>query len=346
LPATAEPRLGSLGGPRLLVVLGADEGSKTAEPGRFRVTGNSDVFKLIPETVSYDRLKLRWQDLRRGMRPDLSRFDVVLNLVTDPDQHPKTLDAVEKMLRGYPGRVVNRPDAVLRSTRDLVAKRLDGITGLRVPQVARLLNPRPGAASKAAERAGMRYPLIVRLAGTHTGRIVGVVDHPRALDEACAGRGEFILIEFVDFRSGDGLYRKHRLWSFGGTTIFRHLVIGDDWNVHVKDRTRFMVDRPELIDEELRLLARTEGDFPESVHGVFAAVRQRLGLDYFGMDFGIDATGGMVLFEANATMNFLPLDPHPRFAYLGKLRQPAQDAVLAMLFPDSVGRVIDSPQAR
>jgi hypothetical protein len=346
LPATVEPRPGALGGPRLLVVLGADEGSKAAEPGRFRVAGNSDVFKLIPDTFSYDRLKLRWQDLRRGARPDLSRFDVVLNLVTDPDQHPKTLDAAGKLLRGYRGRVVNRPEAVLRSTRDLVAKRLEGIPGLRVPKVARLLNPKPGAASKAAERAGMSYPLIVRLAGTHTGRIVGVVDHPRALDEACAGRGEFLLIEFVDFRSSDGLYRKHRMWSFGEAAIFRHLVIADDWNVHVKDRTRFMIDRPELIGEEQRLLTRTEGAFPDCVHAVFAAVRERLALDYFGMDFGIDATGGMVLFEANATMNFLPLEPHPRFAYLGELRQPAQDAVLAMLFPGSAGRVIDSPQAR
>lgn len=321
-------------GGRLLVVLGGDEGSKATEPGRFRVAGNSDIFKLIPESFKYERLKLRWQDLRQNMRPDLSRFDCILNLVTDPDQHPKTLDAVGKLLRGYRGRVINPPEAVLRTTRDRVAKQLAGINGLRVPKVVRLRNPKPGAASTAAGRAGLEFPLIVRLAGTHTGKIVGLADGPEALDSACCGRGEFILIEFVDFRSDDGLYRKYRLWSFGGRTIFRHMVVADDWNVHVKDRTRFMIDRPQLIDEELRLLERTAGTFPDVVHAVFDAVRQRLGLDFFGMDFAIDGKGAVILFEANATMSFLPLEPHPRFAYLGKLLQPAQEAVWRMLFPD------------
>lgn len=330
----SEPGIGG----RLLVVLGGDEGSKAAEPGRFRVAGNSDVFKFIPESFKYEKLKLRWQDLRQNLRPDLSRFDCVLNLVTDPDQHPKTLDAVGKLLRGYRGRVINPPAAVMRTTRDQVAKRLAGISGLRVPQVVRLRNPKRGAASKAAARAALAFPLIVRLAGTHTGKIVGLVDGPDALDATCSGRGEFILIEFADFRSDDGLYRKHRLWSFGGRTIFRHMVVTDDWNVHVKDRTRFMIDRPELIEEELRLLERIEGAFPATVHAVFDAVRLRLGLDFFGMDFGIDSQGEVVLFEANATMCFFPLEPHPRFAYLGKLREPAQDAFWTMLFRDD-GRV-------
>lgn len=321
-------------GGRLLVLLGGDEGSKATAPGRYRVAGNSDVFKLIPESFKVERLKLRWQDLRGNMRPDLSRFDCVLNLVSDPDQHPRTLDAVGKLLRGYRGRVVNRPEPVLRSTRDLVAKRLAGIAGLRVPKVLRLRNPKPGAASTAVERAGLDFPLIARLAGTHTGEIVGLVDGPEALDAACSGRGEFILTEFVDFRSDDGLYRKYRLWSFGGTTIFRHMVIADNWNVHVKDRIRFMIDRPNFVEEEVRLLQRLEGAFPEPVHAVFNAVRERLGLDFFGMDFGIDRQGTVVLFEANATMSFFPLEPHPRFAYLGKLREPARDAFWTTLFPD------------
>jgi hypothetical protein len=341
LPATVEIASGSLGGPRLLVVLGGDQGSKSAEAGRFRVAGNSDVFKLIPEAFKYDRLKLRWQDLRHGLRPDLSRFDVVLNLVSDPDQHPKTLDAAGKLLRGYRGRVINRPEAVLRSTRDLVARRLAGIAGLRVPKVVRLRNPKPGAASAAAGRAGLAFPLIVRLAGTHTGRIVGLVEDRQALDAACSGRGEFILIEFVDFRSDDGLYRKYRLWSFGGATVFRHLAITDGWNIHVTDANSFMFDRPRLIEEEVRLMARTEGDLPDAVHAVFGNVRERLGLDYFGMDFGIDRQGQVVLFEANPTMSFFPLVVHPRFSFRDGLRAPAMAAFWTMLFPDGGAGVID-----
>ena len=45
------------------------------------------------------------------------------------------------------------------TTRDLVARRLSGIEGLRVPRVLRLHNPGPGAAPLAVQRVGgeIRY---------------------------------------------------------------------------------------------------------------------------------------------------------------------------------------------
>ena len=277
----------------------------------------------------------------------LSHYECVLNLVTDPDQNPRTLETLARMLRGYRGRVINRPEALLRTGRDLVAKRLTGITGLRVPKIVRLRNPKPGAASAAAMRAGQAYPLIVRRAGTHTGKIVALVDGPDELDAAAAGPGEFFIIEYVDFRSDDGLYRKYRLWCFGGRTIFRHMIISDNWNVHVNERLRFMLDRDELIAEELALLDRPEGALPQNVHDVFDAVKGRMGLDFFGMDFAIDRDQQVILFEANATMNFFPLEPHLKFSHLGKIEGPAQAAFRRMLFPDSLkrcARVIELPQ--
>jgi hypothetical protein len=322
---------GGAGQARLLVLVGVDEGTKVNSAGRYRVAGSSDIFKLIPESIKYDRVNLRWQALRQGMRPELGRYDCVLNLVTDPDQQPRTLEAVQKLLRGYRGRAINRPDAVLRTTRDLVAKRLAGTDGLRVPKVIRLRNPKAGAASKAAERAGMTYPLIVRLAGTHTGRVLGIIEDAAGLDAICIGREDFILIEFVDYRSADGLFRKYRLWAFGKRTIFRHMVAGDDWNVHVKERLRFMLDRDDLIAEERQLLARPEGVFPPIVHSVFDAVRTRMGLDFFGMDFAIGGDGRVILFEANATMNFFPLEVHEKFSYLGGIEAPAREAFVDML---------------
>jgi hypothetical protein len=228
--------------------------------------------------------------------------------------------------------VVNRPEAVLKTTRDQVDRRLTGIPSLHVPKIIRQHNPKPGAASVAVTRAGLNYPLIVRLAGTHTGKIVGVVDGPDQLDAACAGPGQFILTEFVDFKSEDGLYRKYRLWSFGGTAIFRHMIVTDSWNVHVKERENFMASRPGLIEEEMRLLERPEGAFPKIVNDVFTAVQERMGLDFFGMDFGLDRQGEVVLFEANATMSFFPLERPPFFNYLAKIRRPAQDAFMRMLF--------------
>ncbi len=325
--------IGTRGAP-LLVVVGGDGVPQEKKRGGLRIGGNSDVFQLLPETVDFEQINLSKQFMRQHGRPDLTRYDCILNLVTDPDQHPRTLEAFRMLMRGFRGRVINRPEAVLRTTRDQVARRLAGIESLHVPKVVRLRNPRPGAASAAAERAKLAFPVIARVAGTHMGKIIGLVDSAESLESACAGRGEFILTEFADFRSEDGLYRKHRLWSFGDRTIFRHLAISDHWNIHVADADKFMFDRPELVEEEVRLMARPEGDYPDGIHAVFDAVRERIGLDFFGMDFAIDRKGQAILFEANATMSFFPLVVHPRFSFREKFRAPARDAFQNMLFPE------------
>jgi glutathione synthase/RimK-type ligase-like ATP-grasp enzyme len=44
-------------------------------------------------------------------------------------------------------------------------------------------------------------------------------------------------------------------------------------------------------------------------------IRDALGLDYAGVDFGLNADGDLLLFEANATMVIAAPDPDPRWAY-------------------------------
>jgi hypothetical protein len=319
----------------LLIVLGSDAGpAAKAQGGGYRVTGSSDVYKLLPETMPFEQLNLSKQFLRQRGLPNLAGYDQVLNLITDPDQHSQSLETLRKLLRGFRGRVINRPEAVLRSTRDLVARRLAGVAGLRVPAAVRLRNAKPGAAAAAAERAAIAFPAILRRAGTHGGNIVGRVEGLDDLRARISEPGDYLLTEFVDFRSPDGLYRKYRLWSFGGKAVLRHMVISDSWNVHVRERARFMADRPQLIDEEIQALRRSEGAFPDAIHAMFRDVQQRIGLDFFGMDFAIDGQGRAVLFEANATMSFFPLVSDPRFAYLERILAPARDAFEAMLAGD------------
>jgi len=48
-------------------------------------------------------------------------------------------------------------------------------------------------------------------------------------------------------------------------------------------------------------------------------INTTLALDYGGIDFGVDARGDILLFEANATMVMIPLMPDQKWAY----RQPA-----------------------
>jgi hypothetical protein len=110
------------------------------------------------------------------------------------------------------------------------------------------------------------------------------------------------------------------------------MIVSDVWNVHVKDRTRFMSEHADYVAEE-RTLFESQEPFGPDVRKVFDAIRTRMPLDFFGMDFAITQSGEVVLFEANATMNFFPLWPtkDPQFIYLTKCLDPAQVAFRELL---------------
>jgi hypothetical protein len=324
--------------PAILVVCGGDRMYPSSTPGRLKIVGLSDVDGLIAEGTRTKRLNLTMdlEPLLMSLKQqsgggDLSAFDCVLNLVSEPDHSPNTLEALRLLLRGYGGRVINRPEAVLRTARQEVAQALSGIPGLLVPKVIRFRGGDPDAALEAITGAALAFPLIVRRTATHRGRTMVVVEDADAFRSAVSEEQEYFAIEFVDYRSGDGLNRKYRIWSFGGRLVLRHLAITDHWIVHVKPGNDFMIDRPDLVTEEVRLMERLEGAFPDRVHAIVAAIGERLGLECFGVDFGFLPDGRMVLFEANAAMSFFPLVTHPRFEYRGKLLAPARDAFMAML---------------
>jgi len=323
---------------RVLIVTGGDRIYRSATPGRVGILGVSDVDGLLPKDMPTRRLDLT-MDLepmlmmlkQQGSGGNLSAFHCVLNLVSEADRSPNTLEALRLLLRGYSGRVINRPEAVLRTSRHEVAEVLRGIPGLLVPRVLRFRGGDPDAAVGAVTGAGLNFPLIVRHTATHRGKTMTLVEDEVQFRTAVAEDREYFAIEFVDYSGGDKLFRKYRMWSFGGRQVFRHLAITTHWNVHVTDANAFMIDRPELIEEEVRLMERAEGDFPNQVHAIVSEIGERLGLDCFGVDFGFHPDGRMVLFEANAAMSFFPLVVDPRFQFREKLLAPAQQAFTSML---------------
>ena len=289
----------------LLIAVGHDGQATATRAGGFRFGGGSDVFKLLPPGFPLDQVNLG-KKFRKQLPQDVSQYRCILNLVTDPDQHPRTLATLKKLLRSYRGNVLNPPHAVLQSTRDQVARLLAGTGGLRVPKVVRLRPGKPDAAVQAIAREGLQFPLILRQAGTHTGKIVGVFADAGALAAALTGDGDHIATEFLDLKGVDGLYRRYRVYFFGQRIVYRNLYLSDQWNVHSKDHIRCLAAHPQLAKELLAMFARPEGAFPERVLKMFGEVRARMPLDYFGMDFGFTPDGEAVLFEANATMNFFP----------------------------------------
>lgn len=320
--------------PKIGFLHGSDRHDRLALAGDTDVinnVGSTDVHILLPPEVRRLGFHITRSYFRQSVRHNIGDYDCLINLVTDPDQNSEVLGNIAKLLRPYRGTVINRPEAVLRSTREQVARRLAGIPGLHVPRSIRLNTTKPNIIRNNVEAARLRFPVIARLAGTHTGNILGRFHSLEEMLPALQKGAQHIVTEFFEFRSSDGLYRKYRIFFFGPRVVFRHMLVSDAWNVHAADRRRFMQSRPELREEEANLFASTLRGFPEESARTLEAIRQRVALDFFGMDFGVIQGGRLVLFEANATMNFFPFREDPEFAYLRRCIKPAREAFAALV---------------
>lgn len=325
--SSARAKLGSGSvAPTILTVNGADYPTDIGS-GQTGLSGSTDLYYLLGSNVRTNQLDMTRHFFRQARRPALAPYGHIVNLITDPDQNPRVLNNLSRLLRGYRGTVINHPDAVLRSTRDQVAARLAGTPGLIVPKVIRFKATKPPAVAALIERAGLNFPLIVRRAGTHGGHILGLCGSAEEVAQCVEPAGEHFATEFIDYQSPDGLYRKARTFFIGRHMILRHMVVSDAWNVHAGDGHRFMMERPDLLAEEERMSDVAEGAYPAAVLDVLRDVRQRIDLDFFGIDFALLQDGKVVLFEANATMNFMPFEGDGRFDYLERCILPAQVAM-------------------
>jgi glutathione synthase/RimK-type ligase-like ATP-grasp enzyme len=247
-------------------------------------------------------------------RPDvvLPPHDLILNAIGDADRSAEALALAEQIVVASGAPAINPPAAVRRTARTDVA-RLSGIAGVTVPLTISL--PRAQFDAPALTARGFTFPLLVRAPGYHMGEHFDYVATPGALAEAVAKLPgeELLAIAYLDARGADGKTRKYRALIVDGALYPVHLAISPHWKIHYfsADMRHNEANRA----EEARYLA----DLPAALGPRAAAGLQQiaatLGLDYAGIDFGIDAAGNVLVFEANPTMAIYLPDGDERFAY-------------------------------
>ncbi len=224
----------------------------------------------------------------------LPPHDVIFNCIGDADRCVPSLEAAQKILEANDATAINPPAAVLGTGRVDMAKRLRGIEGLIVPRVAELTRDE-------IERIE-HFPVLLRPPGYHTGEFFELVrDRDELARIAAALPGDTLLaIELLDARGADGHYRKYRVLSIGGELYPIHLARSTKWKVHYFSADQ--VRTPEAMAEEEAFLTDMPVAIGERAMRAIEDAAQRIGLDYFGIDFALDRDGNALLFEANATM--------------------------------------------
>jgi tetratricopeptide (TPR) repeat protein/glutathione synthase/RimK-type ligase-like ATP-grasp enzyme len=254
---------------------------------------------------------------------------VVVNLISDADQAdallPLAADLVDRL--GKP--VVNDPRRIARTTRDEVAARLEGIPGCIVPKVLRQKAGADLAVAGLQAALSCSPTVLVRPAGTHGGDDFEKIEDAAELAATLAQQtdSDRYFIEYIDYRSADGYFRKYRFIFVDGRILPYHLAIADGWKVH-HDSTD-MADRPWMQREEEAFLNGPATVFNASHYRVLQEIRRRIGLDYFGIDCGLDASGNLVVFEVNASM--LVHDQNKDFPYKTPFVHRIKAAFEAML---------------
>ena len=242
---------------------------------------------------------------------------LIINGIGDADVRSQALTAAGQILAQSSAPVVNAPARVLATSRCGNAQRLGGIPGVVTPRTAAFPRRQLESADAPEElaRRGFEFPLLVRAPGYHMGKNFVRVDSPGDLATAVAAfpGDKLIAIQYLDGRGPDGKIRKYRVLTIGGKLYPVHLAIASQWKIHYFSAD--MADHPEHRAEEAGFLANMEAVLGPKVMAGLAWIQDALGLDYAGVDFGLNAQGDVLLYEANATMAVVRPDADPRWDY-------------------------------
>jgi hypothetical protein len=257
---------------------------------------------------------------------------VVFNAISDADRARAALVAMERLVSGIAAPVINHPARVLTTGRAQNAAQLGGLEGVVAPRIAVLpladLRARGAAAVGAA---GLTFPVLVRAPGFHTGQHFERVVRPDELAGALAGfpAGDVLLIEYLDLRDAAGNVRKYRMMAIDGALYPLHLAVSAHWKVHYFSADMAASEANRALDAAF--LRDPEATIGTPACAALERIRAAIGLEYLGIDFGIDVAGRVVVFEANATMIVLPPPPDTIWDYRRSPVEHITGAVRAML---------------
>lgn len=235
----------------------------------------------------------------------LPPFDVVFNAIGDADVERQTIERLSRFAVTCNRPLLNRPDAVHGSRRDLLCASLARLDDVVVAPCCRLHEPvlsRDALMARLVQAGIDGWPVLARPVATHGGLGLHYCEGIEALEQAIGGiAGPLYLMRYIDYRSADGHYRKYRLIYVDGVPHAYHLAISSHWMVHYV--TSDMPTSAWKQEEERRFLADPKGVLGERVMAVVARIGRELELEFAGIDLSILPNGRALVFEANAMMH-------------------------------------------
>ncbi|MFT5139712.1 MAG: glutathione synthase/RimK-type ligase-like ATP-grasp enzyme [Lysobacterales bacterium] len=289
-----------------------DKNSAIVMPGKngkpsFSVDGSSNISGKIKFKPKFKYLSFLYGN--KAPQPKLKippNINLAFNEISDPDSHQGALRRCSRLCRMINVPIINHPNKIIHTTRDSVSAILQGIPLTFMPKTIRCTPRTPNDIFSSAEKGGIEFPYIVRLAGHHGGVSMTLIEKPEDLNLLHVypfDGSDFYLTQYIDFKDDSGLYHKLRIIVIDGEPILRHAFFDQKWNVHGPSKT-FML-KQEHWDEYLQRTRLLEEQILKTYMPVIKEISKRIKLEYFGIDCSIRPDGTMLIFEVNANMNVL-----------------------------------------
>ncbi|OZI30577.1 hypothetical protein CAL29_21460 [Bordetella genomosp. 10] len=256
----------------------------------------------------------------------LPEHDALIVAVGESSANRPLLEALQAPVAQWHRPVLNRPEHVLKTSRDGLGAALDGAAGIIVPHIRRVARADLDALASGRTRPadllpGVDYPVLVRPLDSHAGHGLEKIDRPADLAAYLAAHdaagdaqtAAFYLSQFVDYRSADGLFRKYRVVMVAGRPFLGHLGISPRWMVHYLNAD--MLENAANRAEEGAQMLGFDSGFGARHAAAFAEIHRRVGLDYFVMDCAETPDGRLLVFEGDTCGIVHAMDPEDLFPY-------------------------------
>ncbi len=273
---------------------------------------------------------------------NLPEHDVAFVAIGESDDNAPLLAEVERLAASWPRPVLNRPERVLQLARERLFARLDGAPGIVMPMTLRVDRASLQRLAAGAVAAGDllpdgAFPLIVRPVGSHAGHGLKKLDDAASLAAYLAERREveFFLSRFIDYSGADGQFRKFRIVFIDGVAYASHMAIAEQWMIYYLNAN--MKASAAKRAEEAAFMAEFDTGFARRHAAALAAIADRLGLDYFGIDCAETRDGRLLVFEADIAMIVHAMDNPAIFPYKRPQMRKVFDAFCALLRRKAAG---------
>jgi hypothetical protein len=268
--------------------------------------------------------------------PPIPEHDLVYIAVCESDQNRPLLQQLDILAQAWSRPVCNRPGRIGRTARESAHILLASVPHIHIPVSARI-------GRRTLEQVGRKelglaavledgsFPIIVRPVDSHAGHGLMKIDAPEAMEEylRTMPEGEFHISRFVDYRGADGLFRKYRVVLIGGRPFAGHMGISEDWMIHYLNAG--MTESAEKRAQEELFRATFDEDFALRHADAFAAITERIGLDYLVIDCAETRDGKLLVFELDPGAVVHAMDPVDLFPYKQAQMQKVFTAFRRML---------------